>query len=75
MKKVFIYIMTAVLSFGMTSCDKIFDNLEGDLSKMTAENLLSSEAGLKGLLANLYNNIPIVKCFVGFILLRCASFG
>ena len=59
MKKVFIYIMTAVLSFGMTSCDKIFDNLEGDLSKMTAENLLSSEAGLKGLLANLYGNIPM----------------
>ena len=51
--------MTAVLSFGMTSCDKIFDNLEGDLSKMTAENLLSSEAGLKGLLANLYGNIPM----------------
>ena len=59
MKKVFIFIMTAVLSFGMTSCDKIFDNLEGDLSKMTAENLLSSEAGLKGLLANLYGNIPM----------------
>ena len=51
--------MTAVLSFGMTSCDKIFDNLEGDLSKMTAENLLSSEAGLKGILANLYGNIPM----------------
>lgn len=59
MKKVFIYIMAAALSFGMTSCDKIFDNLEGDLSKMSAENLLSSEAGLKGLLANLYGYIPM----------------
>ncbi len=59
MKKVFIYIMAAALSFGLTSCDKIFDNLEGDLSKMSAENLLSSEAGLKGLLANLYGYIPM----------------
>ena len=59
MKKVFIYIMAAALSLGLTSCDKIFDNLEGDLSKMSAENLLSSEAGLKGLLANLYGYIPM----------------
>ena len=59
MKKVFIYIMAAALSFGLTSCDKIFDNLEGDLSKVGAETLLSSEAGLKGILANLYGYIPM----------------
>ncbi len=59
MKKVLIYFMTAVLSLSLVSCDAIFDNLEGDLSKMSMENLLSSEAGLKGVLANLYTYVPM----------------
>ncbi len=44
---------------GLSSCDAIFDNMEGDLSKMTAEDMLSSDAGIQRLLANLYGNIPM----------------
>ena len=59
MKKYLLHIITAVAALGFVSCDKIFDSLEGDLSKMSAEDLTSSEAGLDRLMANLYVNIPM----------------
>ena len=41
MKKIFTYIFTASIVLGLASCDKIFDSLEGDLSKMYADELNS----------------------------------
>ena len=58
MKKIFQYILIAGLSFGLVSCDKFFDNMEGDLSKVAAEDLQSSENGMLALLANLYSSLP-----------------
>ena len=58
MKKIFAFILIAGLSLGITSCDKFFDNMEGDLSKVAAEDLLNTENGLLSLLANLYSNLP-----------------
>ena len=57
MKKIFAYILIAVLTLGTTSCDKFFDSMEGDLSKVAADDLLQSENGLLALLANLYSNL------------------
>ena len=59
MKKIFTYIFTASIVLGLASCDKIFDSLEGDLSKMYAEDLTATEAGMDRLLASLYSNIPM----------------
>ena len=61
MKKIFIYILIAGLSLGLSSCDKFFDSMEGDLSKVAADDLLNSENGLLALLANLYSNLPGVS--------------
>ena len=58
MKKIFVYIL-AVATLAFVSCDKIFDSLEGDLTKMEAEQFASSEAGLDRLMANLYSSIPM----------------
>lgn len=58
MKKIFVYILTAA-ALTFVSCDKIFDSLEGDLSKMDAETLAGSTAGLDRLMASLYSNIPM----------------
>jgi starch-binding outer membrane protein, SusD/RagB family len=60
MKKILINI-TAILclSLGMTSCEKIFDNLEGDLTRMTGEDMVSSEAGIQRLLAQVYSYVPV----------------
>jgi hypothetical protein len=60
MRKILITI-TAVLtlSFGLTSCEKVFDKLEGDLTKMTGEDMVSSEAGIQRLLAQVYSYIPV----------------
>ena len=59
MKKVFTYIASLFLAFSFVSCDKIFDNLEGDLTKMAEDDLISSEAGLQRLLSAAYSNIPM----------------
>lgn len=59
MKKIFIYIISAVASLALVSCDKIFDSLEGDLTKMEAEQFAASKAGLDRLMANLYASIPM----------------
>lgn len=61
MKNIFKYILIAGLSFGLVSCDKFFDNMEGDLSKVAAEDLQSSENGMLALLAKLYSNLPGVS--------------
>ena len=59
MKKIFTYILIAGLTLvGASSCDKFFDSMEGDLSKVAADDLLNSENGLLALLANLYSNLP-----------------
>ena len=58
MKKIFAYILIAGLALGFTSCDKFFDDMEGDLSKVDAAALLNSENGLLSLLADLYSNLP-----------------
>lgn len=58
MKKIFGYILLAGLSFSLVSCDKFFDDMEGDLSKVAAEDLQSSENGMLALLANLYSSLP-----------------
>ena len=59
MKKIFTYITALFFALSLVSCDKIFDSLEGDLSKMTEGDLTSSEAGLVRLLASAYNYIPM----------------
>lgn len=59
MKKIFTYFITAVAALSLVSCDKIFDSLEGDLTKMSAEDLTSSEDGFQRLMANLYAYIPM----------------
>ena len=58
MKKIFASILIAGLTLGFVSCERIFDNMEGDLSKVAAEDLLHSENGLLALLADLYSNLP-----------------
>ena len=57
MKKFFILI--ACMSLLAVSCDALLDNTEGDLGKMSAEDMVSSEAGIQSLLAHLYSLIPI----------------
>lgn len=60
MKSILKYITVAALGLGtLTSCDAIFDNLEGDLTKMQAEDMFRNEAGIKRVLANIYNYIPM----------------
>ena len=59
MKKVFTYITALFLALSFASCDKIFDSLEGDLNKMSEDDLTSSEAGLMRLLSVAYQNIPM----------------
>ena len=47
MKKIFsIFALMTCLTFSFTSCEKLFDNLEGDLTKMTGEDMVSTEAGI-----------------------------
>ena len=59
MKKVFKYIALSLLLAGFTSCDKFFDDMEGDLSKVAAEDMIATESGLLSLLANLYSSMPM----------------
>lgn len=53
--------ISALLCLGLafTSCDAIFDNLEGDLTKMTGDDMASSEAGIQMLLAQCYSYLPV----------------
>ena len=59
MKKIFKYTLVLVLAFGLTSCDKLFDSLEGDLTLMTEDDMTSTQAGLERLLSDVYNTIPM----------------
>ena len=59
MKKIFRYTFAIVLALGLCSCDKLFDSLEGDLTKMSEDDMTSSQAGLERLLSDVYNTIPM----------------
>lgn len=59
MKKILTYIALTLLLAGFTSCDKFFDDMEGDLSKVAAEDMIATESGLLSLLANLYSGMPM----------------
>lgn len=59
MKKFFTYILAASIVLGLASCDKIFDSLEGDLSKMSAEDMTATQAGLDRLMSTLYQSLPM----------------
>ncbi len=59
MKKIFTYILGASIVLGLASCDKIFDSLEGDLTKMSAADLTATEAGLDRLMSTLYQSMPM----------------
>lgn len=59
MKKIFISIITAIAALGLVSCDMLFDNLEGDLTKMGGDDLAASTAGLDRLMSSLYNSLPM----------------
>ena len=60
MKKIFNYVIILLAaSLTFSSCDALFDSMEGDLTKMSAEDMLSKEAGIKAILANLYGYIPM----------------
>ena len=59
MKKILSIITIAALSFSIVSCDALFDNLEGDLTKVSGDNLAESEAGLSRMMAALYAALPM----------------
>ena len=59
MKKIFKYTFVLFLGLGLCSCDKLFDSLEGDLTKMSEEDMTSSQAGMEKLLSDVYNTIPM----------------
>ena len=59
MKKILTIISVIALSLSFTACDAIFDNLEGDKSKLSGEYLAESEAGLSRMMASLYSSIPM----------------
>ena len=59
MKKIFKYTFAIVLSLGLCSCDKLFDSLEGDLTRMSEDDMISTQAGLERLLSDVYNTIPM----------------
>ena len=59
MKKILSFITAVSLSFSFVACDALFDNLEGDKSKLDGEYLASSEAGLSRMMATLYASLPM----------------
>lgn len=59
MKNNIFYAILFCLSFGLFSCETTFDNLEGDLSRMTGEDMVSTSAGIERLLSYLYQQIPM----------------
>lgn len=59
MKRTIKYIALSLLLVGFVSCDKFFDDMEGDLTKVTGESLVGSQSGLLSLLANLYSGMPM----------------
>ena len=54
MKKILSLISIIALSFSFVACEGLFDNLEGDKSKLDGEYLAQSEAGLSRMMASVY---------------------
>ena len=62
MKRLFKYIALSVLCAGtLCSCEKFFDTMEGDLSKVDANSMVATPAGLQALLADLYYGLSTDK--------------
>ena len=59
MKKIFKYTFAFILGLSLCSCDALFDSVEGDLSKMSEEDMTASQAGMERLLSDVYNTIPM----------------
>lgn len=59
MKKILSFITLIALSFSFAACEALFDNLEGDKSKIDGDYLASTEAGLSRMMAALYASIPM----------------
>lgn len=59
MKKIFKYLSAIALTFSIVACEALFDNLEGDMSKLDGDYLASSEAGLSRMMATLYASLPM----------------
>ena len=59
MKKIFKYTFVLFLALGLSACDKLFDSLEGDLTLMSEDDMISTQAGLERLLSDVYNTIPM----------------
>ena len=59
MKKIFRYTFAIVLGLALCSCDKLFDSLEGDLTRMSEDDITSSQGGMERLLSDVYNTIPM----------------
>ena len=59
MKKILSFISIIALSFSFAACEGIFDNLEGDKSKLDGDYLAQSEAGLSRMMADVYASIPM----------------
>ena len=59
MKKILSLITIAALALNFTSCEALFDNLEGDKSKLSGDYLAESEAGLSRMMASVYASIPM----------------
>ena len=59
MKKILKYTLAIVLSLSLCSCDKLFDSLEGDLTRMSETDMTASQAGLEKLPSDVYNAIPM----------------
>ena len=59
MKKIFKYTFAIVLALALGSCDKLFNSLEGDLTLMSEDDMISTQAGLERLLSDVYNTIPM----------------
>lgn len=59
MNKYIKYLLAFALGVtSLSSCESLFDNLEGDLSKMTENDMTNSVAGLERLISSSYGSIP-----------------
>ncbi|MBQ7811660.1 MAG: hypothetical protein IJ394_03780 [Bacteroidales bacterium] len=59
MKKILSFITIIALSFSFVACEGLFDNLEGDKTKLSGEDLAATEAGLTRMMAAVYAAIPM----------------
>ena len=59
MKKILTLISLIAISFGFVACESLFDNLEGDKTKLSGELLAETEGGLTRMMATLYSKIPM----------------